>query len=45
MDTDEEVIKRTGREVAEIAVEIKGKVGGTERSCESACHRGSMWRR
>lgn len=29
----------------EIAVEIKGKVGGTEKSCESACHRDSVWRR
>lgn len=28
----------------EIAAEIKGKVGGTVKSCESACHRGSIWR-
>lgn len=28
-----------------IAAEIKGKVGGTVKSCESACHGGSIWKR
>lgn len=33
------------RKRGEIVLQIKGKVGGSVKSCESACHRGSIWRR
>lgn len=42
VDGDKDVITNTG---GVIAAEIKGKVGGTVKSCESACLGGSIWKR
>lgn len=38
-------MKRQEERRGEIVLEIKGKVGGSAKSCESAHHRGRIWRR
>lgn len=38
-------MKREEERRGEIVLEIKGKVGGSAKSCESAHHRGRVWRR
>lgn len=38
-------MKRQEERRGEVVLEIKGKVGGSVKSCESACHRGSIWGR